>query len=142
MPARIEPKNVNTKSSLFGRMRATRSPLRRPRACRAPPYLALNRSRAVYENLVSLAGRPVPIAWVAFARSGELGAACAALEPGLANPAIPASDANVRPREASALAASSIASGMVRNAMGRSVSVLRFTLTRARRRYQGRLGAL
>jgi hypothetical protein len=56
-------------------------------------------------------------------------------QPGLANPAIPASEAKVSPREVSALAASSIAWGIVRKAI---LAALRLGLTNA---YQSRAAA-
>jgi hypothetical protein len=54
----MAPRKQSTKSSLFGRMSATRSPLRSPSACIAPPKRALMRSTAVYENDSSLDALP------------------------------------------------------------------------------------
>ena len=90
MPARMAPRKQRTKSSLFGRMSATRSPLRRPSAWSAPPKRALMRSTAVYENDASLASGP---------RAGR------------ANPGTPVSGTKRKPRVGSALAASSMACG-------------------------------
>src|SRR5688572_6848969 len=70
-------------------MSATRSPLRRPSACSAPPYRLLARSRAVNENDASLDAAPAP------------------------KPGTPASEMNRKPSVGSALAASSMASASV-----------------------------
>ncbi len=111
MPARMAPRKHRTKSSLFGRMSATRSPLRRPSAWSAPPKRALMRSIAVYENEASLWSstgsmiRAPPLPPVVGGRTES---------PGLPKPGTPVSGMKRKPRVGSAFAASSMAWGIVR----------------------------
>src|SRR5580698_2594037 len=117
MPALIAPKKARTKSSLFGKMRATRSPLRSPSAWSAPPKRALSRSTSAYDRTVS----------------GD--DTSAAGDTGAGNPWTPLSCTKDRPRRGSALAASSMAWGIVRNAIIRCDGFTRGGLP-----YQGAAG--